>query len=262
MTQKILLIFLVSILLLSCEDINRTQVTKKPIEYKSAGFLFAYYPKDGMVKEFEAGYKEHLDWHKDNNDPLVWYAWNVVIGDELGLFIDGSFGSRFEDFDNRVNPAGDRANFTQTTAPFAVPHYRKVYELRADISAGKLLEEWNPSPSIQVYYYTLHPGTESRFERTLLNLKAALDGTENPTLMTWYKLIIGDDHPGYMLMIPRSGFKDFDSKGATLLEIGKNHLNSKESSALQAGLSKTVSSISSEMWRYRTDLSYLPNTNE
>ena len=67
-----------------------------------AAFLFAYTVREEQMNNFVEGYKKHLQWHMDKNDPLPWYAWFVFTGNRLGLFIDGTFGISFEAFDNRV----------------------------------------------------------------------------------------------------------------------------------------------------------------
>ncbi|MCI0695040.1 hypothetical protein L0337_23900 [candidate division KSB1 bacterium] len=96
-------------------------------ESENAAFLFTYYPKEGMKSQFENGYKEHLNWHRQKNDNLVWYAWYVASGNRLDLFIDGAFGISFADFANRVDLRGDVADFAQTTAPFVKPEFRSLH---------------------------------------------------------------------------------------------------------------------------------------
>lgn len=55
-----------------------------------AAFLFAYYPKQGRQEQFDAGYRRHLDWHREHRDPLPWYGWYVATGERAGMFVDGS----------------------------------------------------------------------------------------------------------------------------------------------------------------------------
>ena len=46
-------------------------------------------PRDGMQKEFEEGYKRHLEWHRAHADRWSWYGWTVTTGERFGTFIDG-----------------------------------------------------------------------------------------------------------------------------------------------------------------------------
>jgi len=83
----------------------------------NAAFLFAYYPKEGQQSNFENGYKQHLKWHEEKNDPLPWYGWNVISGDRPGLFIDGTFGISYEALDNRVDKPGANEVFERLFDP-------------------------------------------------------------------------------------------------------------------------------------------------
>ena len=211
-----------------------------------------------MRSRFVEGYRRHLDWHRQHDDPLAWYGWFVSSGERVGLFIDGSFGAPYAAFDHRVNPTGDRANAAQNVAPFVDPAFRSTYVLRPTLSTGRLLEEHEPSPSIQVVYYTLRPGMQHRFEEALAELRAVLDRAEDPPVYTWYQLIVGGEHPAFMLMIPRYGWADY-ATGAAIRAIVRRAFEPEEAAALLKMMLGAVEDVRSEVWSYREDLSYFPN---
>src|SRR3712207_695819 len=93
-------------------------------------------PKDGMQKQFEEGYKRHLEWHRRNHDPWAWYGWQVVAGSRLGYFIDGTFGHRWEDFGAPVGPAEDAADNALNVAPYGDFLSLAHYVLRPEVSRG------------------------------------------------------------------------------------------------------------------------------
>lgn len=223
-----------------------------------AAFLFAYYPKENQSRAFEEGYKQHLDWHKNINDLLPWYAWYVQTGEQMGMFIDGTFGISFQAFDQRKNPKEDGADFSQTTAPYVDPVYRKVYQVQRYLSTALLLEEQEPSPAIEVFYFTLHMGAVYQFEEVFKALAQKIKkDSELQLKFTFYKLISGDEHPGYLLMIPRENFAYFDHQEAivTIDEILNDHF---PDGKWKNELKNSVKSIQSETWAYRSDLSYFP----
>jgi hypothetical protein len=76
---------------------------------------------------FKTGYKQHLQWHKANNDSWNWYGWYVISGTRAGQFIDATFNHFWADFDNPVNPAGDGADNALHTEPFA--DYLRGYKM-------------------------------------------------------------------------------------------------------------------------------------
>ena len=136
---------------------------------------YAYSPKESAEK-LANGYKKHLEWHKANNDPILWYAWFVVEGERLGHFIDGAYGVTGTQFDSRPDPAGDAADAIENFVPFADMQYRRIYRLRKDLGTSSFLENRKPSSLMQVVYYQVRPGTQVSFEAAAFAI-AALHGS-------------------------------------------------------------------------------------
>jgi hypothetical protein len=223
-----------------------------------AAFIFAYHLKPGMQASFDEGYRRHLLWHKEKKDTLVWYAWYVTSGDRTGLFIDGSFGSPFGAFDRRVEPQADAADFTQTAAPFSETAFRSAYRLRQDLSTGQPLEEQRPSPMVQVTHYVVRPGMEHDFEAVVAKLRDALAKSPGAPVHTWYELLVGGESPGYMLMVPRQQWEDYDVAQAMVGAVLQRAYGPDQARALLNTWASAVDHASSEMWSYRKDLSYFP----
>lgn len=217
-----------------------------------AAHLFGYDPKPGMRARFDQGYRDHLRWHRDKRDPLVWYGWYVYDGERVGMFIDGSFGAPFAAFDSRVDPAGDSADASRNVSPYADPAFRASYRLRRELSTGFPLEQWRPSKRVQVFHYTLRAGTRARFERALRAARAALQRRPEAPARTWYEKVVGGATPQYMLMIARDGWTSHDSHRAGLDELLAGD------QARLDDLAAAVAEARSETWLYREDLSLIP----
>lgn len=43
--------------------------------------------KEGQLQNFENGYKQHLNWHKSNDDKWGWYGWFIISGNRYGQFL-------------------------------------------------------------------------------------------------------------------------------------------------------------------------------
>lgn len=216
-----------------------------------AAHLFAYYPKKGMEARFDAGYRTHLNWHRDKHDPLVWYGWYVSDGTRVGLFVDGSFGAPFAAFDRRVDPAGDGADADRNVTPYADTAFRASYRVRRELSTGFPLEQWKPSKRVQVFHYTLRPGTRARFERALLAARDTLLKDDQAPMHTWYEKVVGGAAPQYMLMVARQDWKSYDDHAADLDQLVG-------SEAQREDLTAAVAEVDSETWSYREDLSLIP----
>ncbi|TWI06315.1 hypothetical protein IP90_00581 [Luteimonas cucumeris] len=216
-----------------------------------AAHLFAYWPKKGMEDRFDQGYRAHLRWHREKRDPLVWYGWYVYDGERAGMFIDGSFGAPFAAFDRRVDPAGDGADAGRNVTPNADTAFRASYRLRRELSTGVPLEQWRPSKSVQVFHYTLHPGTTQRFEAVLRAARAALQGRSDVPPHTWYEKLVGGAVPQYMLMIARDDWSSYDRYPGGLDGLLDDPTH-------RIDLAGAVAEVRAETWNYRADLSLVP----
>lgn len=228
-----------------------------------AAFLFAYYPKAGQEAQFEEGYKKHLSWHQKNNDPFVWYGWNVISGDRIGMFVDGTFGISFNAFDNRIKPAEDAAHFKKSTAPFANAVYRKVFKLQPELSSATQLEQWNPSHYIEAITFLLEPGKEAVFEGILSQIVSALRTDGSNQKFTTYRQVTGGKLPAFFLINHHNGFGAFysDKNITTLSHLIHRIFDKPKAQELSKQLSECIHNIQSETWLYRRDLSYFPSND-
>lgn len=220
-----------------------------------AAHLFAYWPKEGQEERFDEAYRKHLEWHRARRDPLVWYGWYVSSGDRVGMFIDGSFGAPFAAFDQRVAPKEDAADAARTFSPLATDAFRSSYRLRRELSTGFPLEQWNPSKSVQVFHYVLHPGTKQRFENVLRAARGVVAGMEGAPAFTSYELVAGGDVPGYMLMVARDGWAGHEGFPGDLERLLERVPGAGK---LRDDLLASVREARTETWNYREDLSLIP----
>ncbi len=249
--------------LLLAPSLSRAQQPQSPdAPSGSAAFLFGYFPTEGAGERFEEGYRRHLDWHEEHGDRLPWYAWYVITGDRIGLFIDGTFGVGFADIDARPDPAGDRADFEQSAGPFARPDFRSVYRVRHDLSSVTPLENRQPSRMVQAIRYRVRPGGQAAFEAAVRAHHESIRGGSNPTApgYTWYELVSGGEQPAYLLMIPLGSWADLGTAITDLGPFVTGRLENDGEAPPGAGASGIVDSILSETWVFRSDLTYLPGS--
>jgi hypothetical protein len=220
-----------------------------------AAHLFGYVPKQGMEAQFDAGYRKHLDWHRTHDDPLVWYGWYVTHGPRMGMFIDGSFGAPFAAFDNRVAISDDVKDADRNVTPYADTAFRTVWRVRRDLSTGTPLEEWKPTAMMQVHTYKLRLGKAKQFEQIVKRMRAAVEANKSGAF-TWYEGVGGVDNE-FMLLVARDGWAAFDAPGDLegVLATIEDPTTRRE---LLTGYAAFVEDVTSEVWRYRSDLSLIP----
>ena len=163
-------------------------------------------------------------------------------------------------FDNRVDRAGDYADFVKTTAPYTKAVFRQVFEFKSDLSTADYLEQRKPTNSIEAYNVNVYQGKEISFEKVLSRLKKSIETEKLRLPYSVYKLISGGEHTTYMIMVHRENFAYYDDKSSfkSLSEQIIKLVKPKESNQLQRDLTESIKSISSETWGYRADLSLIP----
>lgn len=204
-------------------------------------------PKAGMERQFEDGYKRHLEWHKTNGDTWNWYGWFVTSGTRRGQFIDATFGRTWADFDKPVNPSADRADnqinvlpFAENTAGYTAVFMPQVSRAKdADLSA----------PMQRVFYLKLHAGSEGRFNQFLAEFSNQVARDQS---FLWYRIEDGDDVPQYFVMLPHNSFGEFE-KTENLFERVLE-----KSETARNTLKESVREMRVETMRFRADLTYLP----
>lgn len=218
-------------------------------------------PKEGMQKQFEDGYKRHLDWHRRNKDSWVWYGWQVVAGPRLGYFVDGTFGHRWEDFDAAVAPAEDAADNALNVAPYGDFLSLGHYILRPDLSRGNLLEDRKPSPLLELLHYHVRPGREGDFEEVVSKFHQGSARSNPARRYTWYQLINGGEQSTYLLFLPRNKLSELQASQKSLALLLAEMYPAQEAQRLSGLLTSSVREVRSETLRYRADLSYFPSRN-
>lgn len=223
-----------------------------------AAFLFGYSARNGDTGGLVDGYKRHLEWHRERNDPLTWYGWFVIEGQRLGMFIDGSFGLSFADFDNRIDPAGDGADATETFLPVAQPEFRQVYRLRRDLSAATPLEDQQPTGLMQVMDVTLRAGRTAEFAGALSALAAAMRARQSTVRLTVYERITGGAQPGFMVTLAVASMAELGAIPPGLTALARSYLAGPGQRQALDALAASVAAADTELWQYRADLSLIP----
>lgn len=218
-------------------------------------FIFAYTPTKGAA-HLADGYKKHLEWHVENNDPNLWYGWFVVEGEQLGYFIDGAFDITGAEFDSRPDPASDAEDATENFLPVADSQYRRIYRLRADLGTASFLEERRPSPLMQVVYYHVRPGKQLVFEEVLSEIAEAARRASLPYAI--YETLTGASGAVYSMYVPLNGFGDFDTVVLSIEAVARAALSREQVPSAMTRIAIAAESTNSEVWQYRSDLSLIP----
>lgn len=216
--------------------------------------LYSYRLKDQA--RFEAGYREHLDWHARNDDPLVWYAWIVETGPRRGLFVDGTAGASFAALDGRVKPDEDGADFRRTAAPYSEAVDVETWELWRQPSTATPLEDRKPSAKIDIFAVEVAPRDIQTFERAMVALGTARG--DGAVRLSWYRRLRGGAGPTYLAMLGRDNWVDLGVAGGTFSEMLQRAYGASPETV--GCLLERISRIGVETWRYEPRLSLIPGS--
>jgi hypothetical protein len=209
----------------------------------------------GAGAKYEEGFKKHMDWHREQNDPWTLLVWQVITGPDSGTYCTGSFGHNWEDFDNRGVPAdANLADIAATFGPFVREHEATFWTNLPKVSRPA---EGRAAMSSVIFFHTRY-GTEEKFNHLIGEFHKAIEKTNMPWNYQWYALVSGGDVGTYALVLPRPNFAAFNPTGKPFPEMLEEAYGKAGADALLAKWRKVVKSENSELSRNRPDLSYTP----
>ncbi len=207
-------------------------------------------PKDGMRRQFEEGYKRHLQWHIDNGETWNWYGWYIAWGPRSGTFVDATFGHKWADFDKPVNPKGDAEDNLLNVLPYA--EFDTTF-LCSHLTKVSLQTVSSLSANLQkVYYLKIKPGREAAFEKFLVSFRQEIPKVAPEQSFSWFRVEDGAQSPQYILFLPHTNFKEMRRTENLFARLFEQNVGA------QTNFQESVAEINSETMRYRADLTFIP----
>jgi hypothetical protein len=192
--------------------------------------------REGLGTQFADGYRRHLDWHTRAGDPWAWYMWRVSNGERAGLYVDGTFGHAWSDFDSAVDPPGDGADNVVNVDPFTTRAANHVWRLRPEL--GGLQVDPEAAPMVLRTEYRMGSGAREEFDDALRRLR----GVAGDRPYAVFELVSGGEPPTYVLWVPVATWSDAGDFAERASEIMR-------------ALAARAESTRSELWQFRPDLS-------
>lgn len=207
--------------------------------------MVVWQTKPGMDRDFEEGYKRHLDWHRRNHDTWSWHGWTIISGERFGYFIDGTFFHTWKELDTPVSPAADSADADINVMPYGEIRSAPIYEIVPGLS------DFDPqqlsSPLLTFCYFDIQPGRASEFESLLQN---AISNARNKA--AHYALLRpATGTTTYLLLLPAEKQSSLGMQVAYTQYL-------LQSLAQNVKQEPIVSHFHTETARYRAELSNIP----
>ncbi|HSB62249.1 MAG TPA: hypothetical protein VLI67_11050 [Vicinamibacteria bacterium] len=213
--------------------------------------------RPGMGKQYQEGRKRHLAWHKRQGDPWSWHTWQVTSGPDTGHYVTVTFGHHWKDFDTWETRfgEGDDADVELNLAPHSEATTVAYFDLLADVSRPPA----SPTPArmSEVVHFFLKPGQVQQFRHAIRRAHEAIGKTSWPEHYFWYELWNGGEGPHFVLVLPRGSWADMAEPEVSFPAMLTKAFGPYEAGAILDAFGQASKSQSSEVLRYRPDLSHV-----
>jgi hypothetical protein len=217
-------------------------------------------PKNGMVKQYEEGRKQKAEWHKQQKDTQPLYVWEIVSGEHTGTYVVGRLNQHWADFDKPSVPEqADIDQYNKVIGASVQSLTTQYYEFLPKVSSPG-----NTKPTdkySEIFVYRVRPGKDSEFNSAVSRANEAIQKTKWPTSYLWLALANGGRVGTYVLVIPHNSWADLEEKPdmKPFRQMLTDAFGPEEADSLMKRFDSSVESITTEIDKFRADLSYLPS---
>jgi hypothetical protein len=212
-------------------------------------------PKAGMRQQFEQANKRHMEWHRQQKDTWAVDVWEIISGDRIGQYGYFTFGHHWKDFDSHAKFAeADEADYLANVVPYVEPVLARYAIAHPEISRPMEGE----APFVEVVEYHLNMGGESDFLMAVRKVHEAIQKSNYPMYYYVRELYNGGEHPTYVFVFPHKNWADFEPPEQTIPAVLEKVYGRDEAESILKLFDKSVSSMRSEIYAHRPDLSYSP----
>ncbi len=216
---------------------------------------YAVTPKDGMVAQFEAALKSHVQWRTENSDPWTWGVSTVEVGEALGQFGIRSGGHSWADFDAYdagFGPAG-LVHWNATVAPLVESVSSTITTANEAISnrppAGRA------TAFVNIQSFQLRPGREPQFLQGITSATKILKEHNFGGYYVWTSPVLGGGPgPSMSLVSFHTSWADMADPNPTFAAIMVQALGQDGFMEWTNELGETYREVESITRRVRPDL--------
>ena len=215
-------------------------------------------PKNGMVKQYEDGRKQKVEWHKQQKDTQPLYVFETLTGERTGTYLVGRLGQHWSDMDTpSVTDAADLVEYQKAIGGSVDKLVTAYYEYLPKVS--------NPPTDMNAKYteiitFHIRYGHGDDFRSAIARMHDARTQMKSPWHYNWYRLVNGGPGGTFVLTIDHANWASFEDDAAIkpLREDLRAAFGEQEAMSVVERLNGAIESTYSEIIEFRPDLSYLP----
>lgn len=216
-------------------------------------------PKNGMVKQYEDGRKQKVEWHKQQKDTQGLFVFQILTGERTGTYMVARFGQHWADFDKPSVPDADD-----------LAQYQKLVGSSVESLVTSYWEDmpkWsNPTPGmapgkyVEVITFHIRYGHGDDFRSAVQRVADARQKMNSPAHYEWHRLVNGGPGGTFAITYDHANFASFEDDPAVkpLRDDLRAAFGEQEAMSVIERLNSAIESTSSELFQFRPDLSYIP----
>jgi hypothetical protein len=214
-------------------------------------------PKPGMSKQFEEGRKQKASWHRERGDTVPLYVWETLMGEGTGTYLVGLLNQTWAGLDRpAAEESAESDEFARAIGPTVERVVSRLFSARLDLSRPPA----DPAPSAYaaLLSFKVRYGRMAEFNSLVQMYYEATGKAENVQPFIWYDLVYGGEGGTVVLSLPRNSWQDLAPTARSTRALLEETLGSAKADLFTRTLAEVVESQSSELIRFRPDLSYIP----
>lgn len=214
--------------------------------------------KPGMEQQFEEAYKQHLEWHRSQNDTWTWDGWQYESGERFGQYVVVTPGHHWSDFDERGEmEQADSADAQKRLTPL-IESLTVWWSLaRPDLSRFNPEDDMSSTRLARVTEYHVKPGKDYEFVSVVRKANEALSQANWGGPVLWTQDLTGEGGVySSVQMLPNWAALAPPEK--SLFEALEAELGHAETSHMVETFLSCIEGSEAHLVRYRPDLSYQP----
>lgn len=215
-------------------------------------------PKNGMVKQYEEGRKQKVEWHKQQKDTQGLFVFETISGEDTGTYLVARFGQHWADMDKPSVP--DAADLEQYQKLIAGSVERLTTSYYEDLA------KWsNPSPDMNAKYtevitFQIRYGKGDDFRSAVMRVHEAREMVKSPSHYSWHHLVDGGPGGVYVLTIDHATWASYEDDPAIkpLRDDLRAAFGEQEAMSVIERLNASIERTYISTIQFRPDLSYIP----
>jgi hypothetical protein len=216
--------------------------------------------KNGTQPQYEAGRKQKAAWHKQQNDSVPLYVWQILTGENTSAFYVGRFGQHWATLDKpSVSDEADEAEYQKLMGAYVESMTLRYYDFMPKISNAP--GDMMPSKFTELLAFQVRYGKEADFRSAIARVHDASEKTKWPINYEWYQLVSGGPTGLFVLALPHKSYAEFDDNPNVkpFRDMLKEAFGQSEADSIVERIDHSVEKETSEILQFRPDLSYLPS---